>query len=330
MDDCRREQVRFQRTSAKKQINLHFILSRFDSSRDRNEPFEFDLGKGQVIRSWDLGVASMKKGEKANLTCKPEYAYGVAGSPPNIPGNSILLFEVEVLSWKGMDCSPDGDFGVEKFTITKSEKKKTPNDGALVKCHIAGEYEGRVFEERDVEFNIGEGEELAIIPGIEHGLEKMSLGEVARLIIQPKYAFGSTGHKVFNIPPNATVTYRVTLNEFEKAVESWKLDADESLKQAVLLKEKGTTFFKQDKYKLALKFYDKALTFVSNCETQEDGEAKTLNISIYLNKALCHQKLQNFDEMKQAVSNRTCSFHNLNNHWNFFVDFLVQRSLGYR
>lgn len=275
---------------------------RFDSSRDRNEPFEFDLGKGQVIKSWDIGVASMKKGEKANLTCKPDYAYGAGGSPPNIPGNSTLLFEVEVLGWKGMDCSPDGDFGVEKFTITKSEKKKTPNDGALVKCKIVGEYENRVFEERDVEFNLGEGEELGIIPGVEHGLEKMSQGEVARLVIKPKYAFGSTGHKVFNIPPNATVTYRVTLNEFEKAVESWKLDADESLKQGILLKEKGTNYFKQEKYKLALKFYEKAQLFVSNCETQEDGEAKILNISIYLNKALCHQKLQNFDEMKQNVS----------------------------
>lgn len=244
----------------------------------------------------------MKKGEKANLTCAPDYAYGAAGSPPNIPGNSTLLFEVELLSWKGMDCSPNGDFGVEKFTITKSEKKKTPNDGALVKCHIAGELDGRVFDERDVEFNLGEGSELGIIEGVEFGIEKMGLGEVARLAIESKYAFGAEGHKEFNIPPNAKVDYRVTLKEFEKAPDSWKLDPEESFKQANLLKEKGTSYFKQDKFKLALKFYDKALTFLSNCGTDEKGEEKNLSIAIYLNKALCQQKLGNFDEMKDAVS----------------------------
>jgi FK506-binding protein 4/5 len=247
----------------------------------------------------------MKKGEKAKLTCKSDYAYGKAGSPPSIPGNATLLFEVEVLGWKGQDCSPNGDFGVEKFIVTKSDKKKTPNDGALVKCHIAGDYEGRTFDERDVEFNIGEGENLGIIPGVEYGIEKMNQGETARFVIQPKYAFGKEGHKDFNIPSNAVVEYRVTLNEFEKGVESWKLDPTESLEQAKLFKEKGTNYFKQDKFKLALKFYEKCHSFLSNCETNEDGEAKTLNISVYLNIALCHQKMNNFDEMKNAVSSKT-------------------------
>ena len=50
--------------------------SKFDSSRDRDSPFSFKLGQGQVIKGWDIGLASMKKGEKAILTCKPEFAYG--------------------------------------------------------------------------------------------------------------------------------------------------------------------------------------------------------------------------------------------------------------
>ena len=68
--------------------------TKFDSSKDRNDPFEFDVGKAQVIKAWDIGIATMKKGEVAVFTCAPEYAYGAPGSPPKIPPNSTLKFEV--------------------------------------------------------------------------------------------------------------------------------------------------------------------------------------------------------------------------------------------
>jgi FK506-binding protein 4/5 len=72
--------------------------TKFDSSRDRGDPFEFTIGKGQVIQGWDQGVATMKRGEVANLICKSEYAYGASGSPPKIPPNATLKFEVSNLS----------------------------------------------------------------------------------------------------------------------------------------------------------------------------------------------------------------------------------------
>lgn len=55
----------------------------------------------EVIKAWDIGVATMKKGELALLTCKPEYAYGETGSLPKIPANATLEFEVELFDWKG-------------------------------------------------------------------------------------------------------------------------------------------------------------------------------------------------------------------------------------
>ena len=57
---------------------------------------------GSVIKGWDVGVAAMKKGEVARLTLKPDYAYGAAGSPPSIPPDSTLVFEVELISWKSV------------------------------------------------------------------------------------------------------------------------------------------------------------------------------------------------------------------------------------
>ena len=70
--------------------------TKFDSSNDRGEKFQFSLGKAEVIKGWDLGVASMARGEVAILKIKPEYGYGATGKPPQIPENATLIFEIEL------------------------------------------------------------------------------------------------------------------------------------------------------------------------------------------------------------------------------------------
>ena len=86
------------------EVQVHYVGtlmdgSKFDSSRDRPGNFSFTIGQGQVIKGWDKGVATMHKGEKAELYCRSDYAYGDSGSPPKIPGGATLKFEVELLSW---------------------------------------------------------------------------------------------------------------------------------------------------------------------------------------------------------------------------------------
>jgi len=85
-------------------VSCHYVLTlesgkKVDSSRDRGKPFQFKIGKGEVIKGWDEGVAKMSVGQRAKLTITSDLGYGPKGTS-GIPGGATLIFDVELLSVK--------------------------------------------------------------------------------------------------------------------------------------------------------------------------------------------------------------------------------------
>lgn len=275
----------------------------FDSSRDRGEKFSFELGKGQVIKAWDIGVATMRVGELSQFICKPEYAYGSAGSPPKIPPNATLVFEVELFDFRGEDITEDEDEGIIRRIITKGQGYSKPNEGAVVEVTLEGSCEGRVFDERELKFEIGDGESLGLPAGVEKAIMAMEEGEEALFHMKPKYGFGTAGNANYNIPGGATLQYKIKLTAFEKAKESWEMTTSEKLEQSSIVKDKGTQYFKEGKYKQASVQYKRIVSWLereSGLSEEDEKKAKALRLAAHLNLAMCFLKLQ---EPNQALEN---------------------------
>nr|QBH73885.1 fk506-binding protein [Encarsia formosa] len=291
-------------------VEVHYVGTlldgtKFDSSRDRNETFKFDLGLGQVIKGWDCGVKSMKKGEVAILTCKPDYAYGKNGSPPSIPPDATLKFEVELINWLGEDLSPKKNKAIIREVITAGSGYANPTEGGLVEAHIVGHYDGKVFEERDVKFCLGEGEAEGIVEGLEIALGKFKKGEKSKIFIKSEYAFGLLGRSEFKIPGGADVEYIAEVKSFEKGPEVWSLEAPQKLEHAQAYKDKGTSYLKDGRLRLAIKMYQKVIEFANDDYDTKDKEElnkQRLNLllSTNLNLALCFLKANDHALAREA------------------------------
>jgi len=287
------------------EVSVHYVGtltdgSKFDSSRDRDEPFEFTLGNGGVIKGWDTGVATMKKGEKSLFTIRSDYGYGENGSPPKIPGGATLIFEIELLSWiSEKDITLKKDGGIMKSVISEGKDWQTPKDDEKITAIVTGILEDGTIFEPEHQINVLLGEEV-LPEGLEKAIVSMKKGERSSFKIRSDYAFGATGNPDKKIPPSATLTYNVTLLEWEGEKNSWEMSVQEKLDSSTKRKNEGNERFKVSKYELALKKYQKALGYINSDydfkTDEEKAQAKAHKIPILLNTAQVYYKQQDYLE----------------------------------
>ncbi|KAJ4701592.1 Peptidylprolyl isomerase [Melia azedarach] len=209
------------------EVTIHYVGTlldgtKFDPTRDRDEPLTYKLGSGQVVTGLDNGIITMQKGECAVFTLASELGFGV-GRRDGVPPNSVVQFEVELVSWiTVVDLSKDG--GIIKKIMEKGERNASPAnlDEVLVKYQVMlgnGSMVAKTLEE-GVEFCVKDGH---FCPAFPKAILTMKKGEKAKLVIQPQYAFGEQGRDTNNgfstIPPNSVLDVDLELVSFKHVVD---------------------------------------------------------------------------------------------------------------
>ncbi|TPP62527.1 Peptidylprolyl isomerase [Fasciola gigantica] len=259
----------------------------FDSSRDRNERFKFQIGKSEVIKAWDVCVATMRVGEICELIAAPDYAYS---------DGKTLRFEIELFDTEGMDVTPEGCGKVRKSVLEKGRDVFTPTVGLPAEVSFREWGSGEEF--RNVSYVVGDPEEQAVPSCIDLAIRKMNTAE--RSLVRSRND-SSKGDAAVGCE-----RYEVVLKSFEKV--SWLFDEPifqvkhlssltdfgKQMELADELKNKANNFLKVSKYNVAIELYkrlDDDLQYVGAVGVNQQKTLNDVTIAVQLNLALAYLKL---------------------------------------
>lgn len=197
----------------------------FDSSKKRDDPFEFFVGEGMVIRGWEIGMKKFREGDIATLWVPYELAYGERGRGI-IPPKTNIMFDIEILKVKEpsipepFDISKQDTIETEsglKYLIAKQSFGEKPEKNDIAVVHYTGYLSnGEIFDSsvkraQSFRFVISSGQ---VIPGFDEAVRIMSKGSKYRFIIPPELAYNE--REVNNIPPFSTLIFDIELIDIIK------------------------------------------------------------------------------------------------------------------
>merc|ERR1719499_72875 len=293
----------------------------FDSSKSRGDLFKFNLGRGNVIKGWDQGIATMQIGERAILRCSSDFAYGDNGSLPSIPPGATLDFVVELEDANDFESIWDIDDAKEsimKKVVKEPKGWETVKEASTVTMNIIGrekDAKGRIFvdlkdEVLEVPYDL-EFEHKGISPEYPHprGLYKciQQLGAESTMHFLIKctefYAYGKTGCEKYGVAPNTDLYYELTLTKMDCPKSLFQLSNEEKVPFAKELKTKAGTYFKKKKLNVAVKLYKDVVDAVKNIQGLDDEQKKdvdNLKVTCHSNLALVMSQLgDNTDALKE-------------------------------
>ncbi|CAF1431775.1 unnamed protein product [Rotaria sordida] len=316
----------------------------FENTRERNEKVSFNFDRGEVIKAWDIGVATMKRGEISRFTSKPKYAYGLKGLNGKVGSATTVIFEIELLDcvgksknrtkffenicFLGKDISHERDQSIIRRIIKRGEVFEQPKEDATVQIHLKGTHQGQIFDERTVSFIAGGGCLQNIPLGVEYAVFRMSKGDHWKLYLKSK---GTQGVEKFHIPPDSPVEYEVTIIDLEQPKDDRFFSDEQKLQQSEILKKRGDEFVEGGHYELAVKKYKTIYYYLLSASFTNDSDkeqSRQLKFDAQSNLALCYLKLADYDKCERACDNalifdpqnETCLFRRGQCHlaWGYF------------
>ncbi|XP_068647874.1 peptidyl-prolyl cis-trans isomerase FKBP65-like [Aristolochia californica] len=279
-------------------------------AKSPEEGVEFPVSEGHLCPAIAKTVITMRKGEKALVQVKPEYAFGTLGRSARdgfcaVPPNSDITISLQLIAYKILEYVTE-DMNVVKKIITIGEGFLKPNSGTTAQIRYIGKLgDGKtIFErkgygnEEPFEFKVDEEQ---VISGLDLAVATMKKGEFALVKVDPEYGFGTEEVKreLAVVPPNSNLYYEIEMVNFTKVKESWDMNPEEKIEYAGKRKEEGNTYFKAGNHKRASLRYDMAAKYVefdSTFNEEQKKIGKFFKVTCNLNNAACKLKLKEYRE----------------------------------